>query len=224
MAIRNAVCKSTGERGRQGCRRQENSDPEPDLVSQIKETQQVGNPRSKSSFEDTEEESKSHQTGPAPSTGLCSSDDAPAKHHPGEPAMWRYDFPHESLPFKGDIGDVEPRGLVSAILHFSKSSSADVHVQEPLVVASLKFQILPHTSDPGIANIGTVQEGKHIEGRDQGHNAPIHLSDDDLLQYWIDLLVAYLRDDFGAMLFLFKVKGRGKLRVILNHIGGCRGV
>ena len=117
-------------------------------MTQVEERQQVWDSRTITSFEETEEETRSHHPGEAECAGLAGGDDAPADNAKGGPHVRGKDLPHEGEPFEEDVGDVED-------------------CEEPLVVRGGEVEVFCHSCDLGVSGermLADCERGKMGKG------------------------------------------------------------
>ena len=107
IPTRYPIRKGTSKARRQRCRRKEDTNANTNLMPQIKKAEQIGYSRPVASLEKAQEETCRHHAREGESSGLQSSDDAPAHNAESGPDVRRDDFPHEREPFEDDVGDIE---------------------------------------------------------------------------------------------------------------------
>ena len=100
-------------------------------MPQVEEREKVRYTRSVSSLEGSEEESKSHHTGPILCCRLEDGDCTKAEDDNGGPDMWWDNLPHQREPLEDYIADVE-------------------YCEQPLIFVTREVEILLHARDLGV--------------------------------------------------------------------------
>lgn len=171
MARRDAVGQSAGKRRGQRCSRQEDAAPEAELVSLIKERQQIRHAGAERGLGHGQEPAAGHQPGPVERGRLQGRCQAPNHEVSSGPDVRRHNLPKDGGPLKDDVGDVKDG-------------------QQPLVVGVVEAELLAHAGGLGIANVGAVEEGEQIADKHECHEDAVHFAQQALFGGRVDVDIA----------------------------------
>lgn len=128
----NAIRQRAGKRVGQRRRTQKQSGPQPQLMPQVKETEQVRYTRPIRDLASPHQKPQRHHRPPGFGRGLHSRYQPPGKDAERGPAVRRHNFPHERKPSERDVRDVE-------------------YCKQPIIIVAGEVQVFLHAGDAGVS-------------------------------------------------------------------------